>query len=118
MADESKVEPGAADAPKGAPRPKARAKAAPLAPGDFVTRAGGHPDKGDGPEPVGRVVAEVEEARIVLDDKGDPKVDKDGAAVSEPDGTRLVVTWPTLRTESRHRADELERHAVKADDAE
>lgn len=117
MADESKVEPGAADAPKDAPRPRAKAKAAPLGPGDFVVCVGGHPAKGDGPEPVGRIVAEVEEARIVLDDKGGPRLDKDGAAVSEPDGTRLVVSWPTLRLESKHRPDELERREVKAADA-
>ena len=78
-----------------------------LAPGDFVTLKGGHPAKGDGPEPVGRVAAVKPVVQLSLDKDGNPALDKHGVAKAEPDGEMLVVTWPRLRIESEHRADEL-----------
>lgn len=82
----------------------------PIAPGDFVTIKGGHPQKGDlKAEPVGRVVAIEPLVKVVVDKDGKPALDKDGAVRTEPDGERLVVTWPKLRVETRHAAEELER---------
>lgn len=81
----------------------------PLEPGDFVTHVGGHPNKGDGPEPVGRVVAVVPRVKVATDKDGKPKLDKDGAAIVEPDGEVLAVTWPSLRIEGRYERDQLGR---------
>lgn len=114
MADESKVD-EPKESPKEAPKREAKRKreASPIAVGDLVTHAGDHPLKGDGAEPVGRVVAEVPAVRILYNADGKALVDKDGATVTEDDGTRLVVSWPSLRLESKHRAEDLERREAK-----
>lgn len=81
----------------------------PLEPGDFVTHVGGHPNKGDGPEPVGRVVAVVPRVKVASDKDGKPRLDKDGSAIVEPDGELLAVTWPSLRIEGRYEREQLGR---------
>lgn len=84
----------------------------PLEPGDFVTHVGGHPNKGDGPEPVGRVVAVIPQVKIAVDKDGKPKLDKDGVAKVEEDGVSLAVTWPSLRLEGRYKPESLKRREV------
>lgn len=104
MADETPVAPS----PPPAPAPPK-----PLEPGDFATHVGGHPNKGDGPEPVGRIVAVIPQVKVMTDAKGSPLLDANGAVRTQDDGVRLAVSWPLLRIESKHRPDELARWEPK-----
>lgn len=92
------------------PAPKDR----PLEPGDFVTHVGGHPNKGDGPEPVGRVVAVVPQVKVAVDKQGKELLNDDGSAKTKDDGELLAVTWPSLRIEGRYERGRLERRPEPA----